>query len=79
MKKAISLFCVLGICMALLCGCTQTGAVAPQKPEKNPEAWLLQQARDLIETMTTQNAGYMMRMADEDREFFEARKECLFD
>ena len=79
MKKAISLFCVLVICMALLCGCTQTGAVAPQKPEKNPEAWLLQQAHDLIETMTTQNAGYMMQMSDEDREFFEAMKEGLFD
>ena len=79
MKKAISLFCVLVICMALLCGCTQTGAVAPQKPEKNPEAWLLQQAHDLIETMTTQNAGYMMQMSDEDREFFEALKEGLFD
>ena len=79
MKKAISLFCVLVICIALLCGCKQTGSVAPQEPEKNPEAWLLQQARDLIETMTTQNAGYMMRMSDEDREFFEAMKEGLFD
>ena len=79
MKKAISLFCVLVICIALLCGCKQTGSVAPQEPEKNPEAWLLQQARDLIETMTTQNAGYMMQMSDEDREFFEAMKEGLFD
>ena len=26
MKKAISLFCVLVICMALLCGCTPTGS-----------------------------------------------------
>ncbi len=79
MKKAISLFCVLVICIALLCGCKQTGSVAPQEPEKNPEAWLLQQARDLIETMTTQNVGYMMQMSDEDREFFEAMKEGLFD
>ncbi len=79
MKKAISLFCVLIICMALLYGCTQTGAVAPQEPEKNPEAWLLQQARDLIETMTTQNAGYMMQMSDEERELFESMKEGLFD
>lgn len=79
MKKAISLFCVLVICIALLCGCKQTGSVAPQEPEKNPEAWLLQQARDLIETMTTQNVGYMMQMSDENREFFEAMKEGLFD
>lgn len=79
MKIAISLFCVLVICIALLCGCKQTGSVAPQEPEKNPEAWLLQQARDLIETMTTQNVGYMMQMSDEDREFFEAMKEGLFD
>lgn len=79
MKKAISLFCVLVICIALLFGCKQTGSVAPQEPEKNPEAWLLQQARDLIETMTTQNVGYMMQMSDEDREFFEAMKEGLFD
>ena len=79
MKIAISLFCVLVICIALLCGCKQTGSVAPQEPEKNPEAWLLQQAHDLIETMTTQNVGYMMQMSDEDREFFEAMKEGLFD
>ena len=79
MKRMIALFCLLSICTALLCGCTQTGAVAPQEPEKNPEAWLLQQARDLVETMTKQNLSYKMHLSDAEQEAFESMKDGLFD
>lgn len=79
MKKAISLFCVLVICMALLCGCTQTGSVAPQKPEKNPEAWLLQQSRDMIQNMTKANPMLTIPISDEEKDAFDTMKEGLFD
>lgn len=79
MKKAISLFCVLVICMALLCGCTQTGSVAPQKPEKNPEAWLLQQSRDMIQIMTKANPMLTTPMSEEENDAFDTMKEGLFD
>ncbi len=65
--------------MALLCGCTQTGAVAPQEPEKNPEALLLQQARDMIQSMTKANPMLTIPMSEEEKDAFDTMKEGLFD
>lgn len=79
MKKAISLFCVLVICIALLCGCKQTGSVAPQEPEKNPEAWLLQQSRDMIQSMTKANPMLTIPMSEEEKDAFDTMKKGLFD
>lgn len=79
MRRMLALFCLLSICIALFCGCTQVGTVAPQEPEKNPEAWLLQQSRGLVEKMTTLNSGFLLQISEEEREAFESMKEGLFD
>ena len=79
MKRLFTFFCMLAITAALLCGCTQTGSVAPQKPEKNPEAWLLQQSRDMIQTMTKANSLLAIPMSEEEKDAFDTMKEGLFD